>query len=122
MEEQNQQQNAQPQQPTGSQPVGADNKDIQENKAVAFLSYIGILCLVPLLAKKDSKFCQFHGKQGLVLLIMEIIGMVTIPVLGLGFLVNLAAFILSIIGIINVSNGSMKKVPVIGDFADKFNL
>ncbi len=98
------------------------NGDIQENKAIAILSYIGILCLVPLLAKKDSPFAQFHAKQGLVLFIVEIIGMFLMPLFGLGVLINLAALIFSVIGIINVAGGKMSKLPIVGDLAEKFNL
>ena len=44
-------------------------KQIDENKVIAAIGYFGILCLLPLILKKDSPFAQFHGKQGLVLLI-----------------------------------------------------
>lgn len=47
--------------------------DVQDGKALAWLSYLGILFLIPLLAKRQNKYCQFHAKQGLVLLIAEII-------------------------------------------------
>jgi hypothetical protein len=48
----------------GKGPEGAapDPKDVADNKLVAALSYIWILFLIPLLAKRDSKFCQFHAK------------------------------------------------------------
>lgn len=49
------------------------DKDIEANKTLAALSYAWILCLVPLLGRRDSKFAQFHAKQGLVLFIIEII-------------------------------------------------
>jgi uncharacterized membrane protein len=39
---------------------------------MAVLSYIGILCLIPLLMKKTSKFAQEHAKQGFVLFLFEI--------------------------------------------------
>lgn len=46
----------------------AQEKDLEENENLfAALSYISILFIIPLLFKKDSKFAQFHGKQGLVL-------------------------------------------------------
>lgn len=125
MDEQNQQQGAQQQQQQ-SQPqpaqAGGDAKDVQDNKVITFLSYIGILCLVPLLAKKDSKFAQFHAKQGLVLVIVEVAGMILTPVFGLGILVHLVAFILSIIGLINVAGGKMAKLPIVGDLAEKFKI
>ncbi len=50
-----------------------DQKDVEENKIMAVIAYFGILCLIPLLAKKDSPYAQFHAKQGLVLFITGII-------------------------------------------------
>src|SRR3989339_630004 len=47
--------------------VDIKEQDVEENKTVAALSYAWILCLVPLLGKRNSKFAQFHAKQGLVL-------------------------------------------------------
>lgn len=106
----------------------ASAKDIEENKALTFLSYLGILALVPLLAKKDSKFAQFHAKQGLVLFvgwfaIAWIAGF--IPFLGWFLIVPavcIFGIVLSIMGLINVANGEMKELPVIGEFAKKINL
>ncbi|EKD47008.1 MAG: hypothetical protein ACD_66C00259G0004, partial [uncultured bacterium] len=46
-----------------------DKKDIEDNKVLAALSYIFILCFVPLLLARDSKFAQYHAKQGLVLFV-----------------------------------------------------
>lgn len=100
----------------------SSKKDIDENKVVTFLSYIGFLCLVPLLAKKESKFAQFHAKQGLVLLIAWIIGSITIPIFGIGFIINIGVIILSIIGLINVNDGEMKELPIVGDLAKKINI
>ena len=49
----------------------SDDAVVEEGKALAWLSYIGILFLVPLLAKKDNAFCMHHAKQGLVYFIIE---------------------------------------------------
>ena len=106
----------------GEEAASAEQKDIEENKLVAVLSYIGILFLIPMFAKKESKFSQFHAKQGLVLFLLEVLALVLMPLFGLGILLNLAAFILSVIGVINVLGGKMVKIPLIGDWADKFNL
>lgn len=103
-------------------------KDIEENKAITFLSYLGILALVPLLAKKDSKFAQFHAKQGLVLFVgWFVIAWIGgfIPFLGWFLLVpaiSIFGIVLSIMGLINVANGETKELPVIGEFAKKINL
>ena len=67
-----------------------NDSDIQANKTVAALSYLWILFLVPLLLKRDSKFAQFHAKQGLVLFIIEFL--VWIPFIG--WLLMIAIFVL----------------------------
>ncbi len=50
----------------GTTPPAATS-EVDEGKALAAIGYLGILFLIPLLAKKDNKFCQHHGKQGAVL-------------------------------------------------------
>ncbi len=103
-------------------------KDIEANKAVTFLSYLGILALIPLLANKDSKFAQFHAKQGLILALAVIVGVWIsglIPVLGWMILspaISIGGIVLMIMGLINVANGEMKDLPIIGDFSKKIKL
>ena len=94
------------------------------------LAYIGILCLIPLLAAKDSEFAQFHAKQGLNLFLLEV-GVVALSFVlgsmsivgGLAFLglmtmaiwlVQIGFFVLSIIGIVNALNGKKEPLPIIG--------
>lgn len=112
--------------PSATPPVAPapDQKDIEENKGITVLSYIGILCLVPLLAKKDSKFAQYHAKQGLVLFIAEVCTTVITIIPYLGWIIGLANIlwlILLIMGIINVVNGQYKEIPLLGKFGAKFN-
>lgn len=47
--------------------------DVESNKAMAVLSYLGILVLVPLLGAKNSPFARFHTNQGLILCIATIL-------------------------------------------------
>lgn len=96
-----------------------DQKDVEANKIFAVLAYLGILVLVPLLAKKDSRFAMFHAKQGLVLLIGWAIGWL-LSFVFIGFIVNIVLIIFSIWGLINAATGKMTKLPVIGDLAEKF--
>ena len=104
----------------------AGSSDVEENKLIAAIGYLGILCLIPLLGKKDSPFAKFHGKQGLVLFLSGIVlGLVAwIPFLGwlVGAVAGLGLFILFLIGIMNALGGKMEKLPVIGQYADKINL
>jgi len=102
--------------PTGTKEEGKD--------LTAVLSYLGILFLVPLVARKDNTFAQFHAKQGLVLFIAEVATMFIswIPFLGwfVGTIAWLAWVTLSIIGIVNVLGGKRVPLPIIGKFAQKF--
>jgi len=106
-----------------------DSKDIQDNKVMALLSYLGILVLVPIFAAKGSKFARFHANQGVVLLICEVVWQVIATILsmiftsmGLAFvgmilsLVSLVFFVLAIIGIVNAVQGKAKQLPVIGKY------
>ncbi|MDP3043126.1 MAG: hypothetical protein Q8N21_01870 [bacterium] len=107
--------------PSSSANAAAD-KDIEANKTIAALSYVWILFLVPLLGKRDSKFAQFHAKQGLVLFIIEIIvGLVMwFPIIGQ--LLMLALIVIAVMGIIKVLNGEWWKIPYIYNWSKKINL
>lgn len=99
------------------------------DKIYGVLSYIGFLWLVGLLAGK-TEFAKFHANQGLVLFLAEIIlgvavGIVSaillfVPIIGtlisglLGAVIGLGSLILMILGIVNVAQGQMKPLPIIG--------
>jgi len=107
-------------------PEKQKDKDIEENKVVAALSYIGMLCLIALLVKKESKFAQFHGKQGLVLFIgwvsLWIIGM--IPFIGwiIFFVGAIVLLVLSILGLTQTLSGNYWKIPFLSQYAEKIKL
>ncbi len=99
-----------------------NKKDIEENKVAAALSYVWILCLVPLFLKKNSKFCQFHAKQGLLLFIVEVIGMVIFPIPFLGWLLFILVVIFSILGVRAALAGEFWEMPILGKYTNKLNL
>ena len=96
-----------------------DKKDIEENSVVAALGYIYILCLLPLLFKRKSKFAQWHAKQGLLLFAVEILlgWFFAVPIVGwaLGILVML----LALLGVVNALNGNYWEMPFLGRYAQK---
>jgi len=98
------------------------DKDIEENKAVAALSYVWVLCLIPLLTKKKSKFAQFHAKQGLVLFIIEIIGTFIFWIPLIGWVLGIVLLVVAIMGVLKALNGEWWKIPYIYDWSKKFNL
>lgn len=101
-----------------------DPKDVEENKVIASLSYIWILFVIPLLVKKDSKFCVEHAKQGLVLFIAELIVLIIriIPVVGwiISYILSVVIGIIALIALIYAIQGKFWKIPVVYDFAKSF--
>lgn len=91
--------------------------------AMALISYLGILCLVPYLAQEKDEFVRFHAKQGLVLFIGEVASWMLLAIPFLGFLaanmLSLVWIVFSVLGIVNVIGNKKEKLPVIGDLADK---
>jgi len=111
--------------------------EVEEGKTLAAVGYLGILFLVPLLAKKENKFCQFHGKQGAVLFGLEVIAFVVVLILVLilniipcagaviGTILWLAYVVcavgLSVWGLVMAVKGEYWKMPVIAPLAEKLN-
>lgn len=101
-------------------------QDIEDNKVIAAIAYLGILCLIPLLLKRDSAYAQFHGKQGLILVIgwvaLHLIGV--IPIFGwLLYPIGLAVLVvLSLLGIIKSLSGEQWDMPYLGEYAKKLKI
>ena len=98
-------------------------KQILEGKVYAILSYLPILCIIPLVFKKDNNFALSHGKQGLVLFIGEVA--VFILSIVLPWILRTGIFILlviSFLGIIEALRGRYVRLPIICDIADKITL
>jgi uncharacterized membrane protein len=93
---------------------------------MSVLCYLGILIIVPFVTDaKNDPAVKFHLKQGLVLIICEVIAMFigAVPVFGwilapLFVLFNLAMII---VGIVNAATSKQKELPLIGSFAKHFN-
>ena len=104
-----------------------EEQDIQDNKVMGILAYIGLLVLVPIFAAKNSKYARFHANQGLVLLICAAIVLTVLNILGIipyvgivfriiSYLASLAVTGLAVFGIVNVARGKAKELPLIGKF------
>jgi len=106
------------------------SQDIEDNKAIAAIGYLSILCLIPLLMAKDSPFAQFHAKQGLVLFIAEVVVfflngfLALIPFIGWFAMVvlNIALLLLALAGLIKAYNGEKWEMPILGAYAKKLNI
>jgi uncharacterized membrane protein len=106
--------------------VQASKKDIEDGKSLAWLSYLGLLLLIPLLVKPDNSFCKHHAKQGLVLLLVWIGFFIVslIPFLQIiAVLGYICVAVFAIVGIVQSLSGNYWKAPLkIYDMAQKFNI
>ncbi|MEG0692652.1 MAG: DUF4870 domain-containing protein [Oscillospiraceae bacterium] len=100
-----------------------DPNDINATKPLAWLSYLWVLFLVPMLVNQNSPFTKFHVNQGIIFLILSIIANIVcivanfIPFFGglVAGLIRLALLALMIVGIINAAQGKAKRLPIIGN-------
>lgn len=106
-------------------------EDIEENKTMAILAYI--IWLIPFLGAKDSKYAMYHAKQGLVLFLVAVAGMIVLSILygmvswsmlrmvyNIQLIWNVVILVFAVIGIMNASKGEAKELPIIGQYAKKF--
>jgi len=93
-----------------------DTQDVNDHKVMAALSYLGILCLVPLLALQKSRYAQEHAKQGLVLLIVWIVGGFVFWIPLLGQVALLIVFVVNIMALIKCLQGTFWEIPYIGPY------
>lgn len=113
-----------------SSDTSMDYDDIRNDKVMAVLAYLGFLVLIPMFTAKGSRFVRYHVKQGLRLLVTELIFYVGYCILSFTILsiswhlysivkvIGIVRYLfpaLTIIGIINVASGREKELPVIGN-------
>ena len=130
----------QPQQAPVQPQVVSGDADVQQNKGIAWLSYVGLLFLIPLFVRKTSEYCKFHVKEGanvcacelaytiatrILLLIIDLptrtyyygfyfhssIYYVFNTIFSLGFIFFT---VMSIIGIVNAATGKTVEIPLLG--------
>lgn len=94
-----------------------------QEKNLSALGYISFLCVLPLCRQQDSKFCTFHGKQGMIITIIFFI----LNWLGefswvLWFLLFLLHIGLMVLGIYHSIQGKIYRIPFIADVADKMDI
>ncbi len=108
--------------------INDQKDDLSQGKQIAWLSYLWILVIVPLLVAPQNEYVKFHVRQGIALLILEIgwalldIFLQIIPIIRylagiLNFLIWIAFLILIVMGIIYSVQGEKKALPIIGEFA-----
>jgi uncharacterized membrane protein len=95
-------------------------EDIEKGKIFSILLYIiPLFILVPII-QRDNKFSLYHAKQGLMLVILGVVGSLLSAVPLLGCIISpvtlIAVVTFAIMGIINAVNGVAKPLPIIGEY------
>jgi uncharacterized membrane protein len=102
----------------------SQDPQILEGKPFAILSYLSILCILPLLFKKDNAFVLKHAKQGLILFLGEVAVFVIHIILG-PWILRLGMFlcgVLSFVGLIACLQGRDVELPLVTKLADSITL
>ena len=97
--------------------------ETSESRRYALLSYLFILCIIPLIRKKNDVFVQFHARQGLALFICEMT--VFIVSIIFPFLMKPALFVfgvLSLWGMLKALKGDQFPLPFIHALALKLEI
>lgn len=86
--------------------------------AVAYITWIGFIAAY-MLGDKNDPFIRHHLNQALVVDLAGLIGGVfaVIPILGalVAGVVNIAGFVLDIMGAVSAYQGSTAPLPIVGD-------
>ena len=100
----------------------AEDFQTEEGRMAAIMSYIPILCFVPLLNMKENKEARFHARQGVMLFLIELIAAIFL-IDGISDFVFKAVLIiaaaLAVFGIYFALQGKNYKLPIIGDLVQK---
>jgi len=89
---------------------------------MAALSYLGILCFVPLILNKDDEYVRFHARQGLVLWVWSVLALFGLHLPGIGEWLfgfsSMAVVAFSVAGLVSVAFRRAWKLPLINTVAD----
>ena len=100
-------------------------REIEEGKAAAILAYLPFLCFIPLIKMRENRYAVAHGKQGLVLLLIELVAaLLLVPRISslIWQVVLICCLGAGMAGVWSVLQGGWFKIPFIGDFAERLKL
>ena len=113
-------------------PMGPGVAPGSDRTLMLVLSYLSILCLIPLLVKKDDREVQWHAKNGLAITVAFFIASIAWAIINnflpasigcaLSFVscgISIAWIVVAIMGIMKALKGERFRLPGVSDFADK---
>ncbi len=103
---------------SGTQSYGGGVRSQSGNTALAALSYLSVLFLLPFLAAPNDDFAMFHAKQGLRLFIFCALADLIGAIFPIAWVFSLARIYFIIKGIGAAINGRKEPLPYIGTIGD----
>ncbi len=97
------------------------DQDAKTHRATAALAYVLLLFIVPM-SKKDSDFCQFHAKQGIVLFVAWVIVSFCAWIPFVGWAAWLSLLLVNVMAIVKTLNGERWELPILGKYAEQIKL
>lgn len=95
-------------------------EDIEENRKLAALVYLGVFLWLPFLAAPKSEYCRFHANQAVSLFILYLLCSLCMIVPFIGWIVGgvgyIVTFIFNIMGFCRAWNRKAKKLPICGSW------
>lgn len=95
--------------------ASASARITKDDKIWAALSYVWIISIVALAARKNNGFVRFHASQGAFLFLISLASFIPL----FGQLVGLIAFILAVVGIIKAYRGEKWPLPLVASAAQE---
>jgi uncharacterized membrane protein len=100
--------------------IPSEERMREEGKIPAMLAYVPFLCFFALFLKRDNPYAFHHGKQGLILFLIEMIAIA----LRWDLLWNLILILcggVAVWGIVAAFRGVKFRLPLLSDLLDKYN-
>ncbi len=101
-------------------------KDVADNRFMAALAYVWVLCVIPLVTRKHSSFAQFHAKQGVVValawFVLWLIGWLPLLNVIIAFPGMVLLMAINLLAIIRTWRGEEWKIPYLYDYVIAMDL
>ncbi len=98
---------------------------IKKGRALAWLSYFGLLLIIPAVIQKDNPYTVYHVKQGMGLLIVNVLTtFICLSINTILIVCQITSAVLLVIivfGVLNAISGKVKPLPIIGFIGELLN-
>lgn len=89
----------------------------KSEKFLSALGYLSFFFLVPLLIKRDSSFCQYHAKQGMILTLIFLVTAVVRVIPALNVLIGIMQLGVIVYSAFKANQGIRHEIPMVTDMA-----